>query len=418
MSRALARLGHLVDVFTRRESLDAPLVRDWAPGVRIVNVPAGPAAIVRKDDLWPLMPAFLREMIRFAVRDGARYDIAHGNFWMSGWVAGELQRALGIPAVQLFHALGVTKRWHQGAADTSPSDRIDIERDIMRRVDRVIATCPREVDELTGDYGADPTRIEMIPLGVDTALFRPVDRETARNRLGLGLTAEDRVVVYVGRILPRKDVRNVIHALAHVHNACAPCYGGSASTLPCKLIVVGGESSAPDPTSTPEIGELQQLAAELGVGDRVTFAGKRSRGELRNYYCAGDVAVTTPWYEPFGLTPREATASGRPVIGSDVGGIAYTVAHGETGLLVPPRDPASLAAAIGGLLADQARREAFGRAARARVETLFTWPVVAARTAALYQDVIEDAHRSNPNRRGVAAAVFSNGPQESAAVGD
>jgi D-inositol-3-phosphate glycosyltransferase len=415
LSRALGRMGHHVDVFTRRDAEDGPVVLQWAPGVRIVNLTAGPARPVRKDDLWPLMPAFLDELVRFALRDGARYDVAHGNFWMSGWVASRLRRALGIPAVQLFHALGVTKRRHQGDADTSPPDRIATERAIVRTVDRVIASCPHEVDELVAEYGTAPARIEMIPLGVDCATFQPVERELARLRTGLPLGIDDPVVTYVGRILPRKDVRNVIHALAHL-GRIDPDHGGRA-----KLVVVGGESREPNPAVTPELGELQRLAAELGVADRVFFTGKRSKEELRLYYGAGDVAVTTPWYEPFGLTPLEAMACGRPVIGANVGGIAFTVAHGETGLLVPPREPEALAGAIAGLLGDPRRFRTMGRAARKRVEQSFTWPVVAARTAALYDDVIRQAKRlDRPGYRlpDNAGADVSDYADDAVAAGD
>ena len=86
---------------------------------------------------------------------------------------------------------------------------------------------------------------------------------------------------------------------------------------------------------------LHALAAELGVLDQVRFVGRRQPDELHLWYAAADVAVTTPWYEPFGLTPLEAMACGTPVIGSRVGGIAFTIADGETGFLVPPRDPGS-----------------------------------------------------------------------------
>jgi glycosyltransferase involved in cell wall biosynthesis len=385
VARGLGRLGLRVDVFTRWDCADAASVIQWAPRVRIVNLPVGPPRLVPKDELWPLMPAFRDELIRFAIRDGVRYDVIHGNFWMSGWVATELRRALGIPAVQLFHALGLTKRRHQGSADSSPPERIGVERAIVRAVDRVIASCPSERRELIEEYGASPGRVEMVPLGVDTALFRPLDRREARRRLGLGLTDDDPVLVYVGRLLQRKDVRSVVEASALL--AKGEELGGRQT----KLLVVGGESRLPDPIATPEIGELQRLAATLGVTDRVIFTGKRDREELSDYYNAGDVMVTTPWYEPFGLTPLEAMACGVPVVGADVGGIAFTVLHGETGLLVPPRSPAALAAALRGLLANPERRARLGAAGRRRVEAEFSWRVVAERTAALYAAVCEEA---------------------------
>lgn len=377
--RNLSALGHRVDVFTRRDGADQPAVLPWAEGVRIVNLRAGPPRRLPKDDLWPLMPAFRDAALRFAHADGACYDVLHGNFWMSGWVAAELRDHWAVPAAQIFHATGMTKRRHQADADTSPADRIEVERAVVRRVDRLIAQCPAERDELVDDYGAAAEKVALIPSAVNVELFRPTLQAESRRRIGL---AGDRLTVaYVGRMLPRKDVRNVVRALALLREL-----GISA-----RLILVGGESREPDPAATPEIGILQRLAGDLGIAGDLIFYGRRQPDELCYYYGAADVVLTTPWYEPFGLTPLEAMACGRPVIGSAVGGIAYTVAHGLTGLLVPPRDPAALAAALRLLLLNPERRAEMGRAARARVEREFTWPTVARRTAALYRELLAGA---------------------------
>jgi D-inositol-3-phosphate glycosyltransferase len=379
VARGLGRLGHRVDVFTRRDDAALPEIVEWSSGVRIVHLAAGAPEPILKDDLWPLMPTFRDAFLSFARRDGTRYDLVHGNFWMSGWVATELRHALGLPVVQIFHATGKTKRLHQGAADTSPDGRIAVEEAIVRGVDRLIAQCPAERDELVDDYGADPARVATIPSAVNTQLFRPTRRDDARRWLGLDPTAP--IVVYVGRMLPRKDVRNVVRAiaiLAHRHD------------LPVRLLIVGGERTEPDPIATPEIGILSGLAENLGIADRLIFTGKRQPEELRWYYGAGDVAVTTPWYEPFGLTPLEGMACGRPVVGAAVGGIAYTIADGETGFLVPPRDPEALAERLRLLLTDPTLRERMGCAARARVEREFTWDTVVRRTAALYGETLEE----------------------------
>jgi len=381
VSRNLARLGYAVDVFTRRDSTEAPAVVEYAPGVRIAHLCAGPAEPLPKDALWQHMPALRDALAQFAAREGLRYDLLHGNFWMSGWVAAELKRRWHVPFVQIFHAMGRTKQRHQGAADTSPAGRIAIEDAVIAVADRLIAQCPSERDELVDDYGADPGRVMVIPSAVNVEVFRPVARGEARRHIGLHFDGP--LIVYVGRMLPRKDVRNVVRALALL--AEREAREGVPAGMHTRLLLVGGESAAPDPQVTPEIGVLQRLAAELGVAERVCFTGKRQADELRYYYCAGDVAVTTPWYEPFGLTPLEAMACGRPVIGSAVGGITYTIADGVTGALVPPQNPAALADQLAALLADPALRHQMGRAARRRVEREFTWPLAARRTATLYE---------------------------------
>lgn len=385
VSRSLGRLGFAVDVFSRRDTQAAPEVVQWSETVRVVNLTAGPAQQLPKDELWPLMPAFRQALLRFMLRDGARYDVLHGHFWMSGWVACALRRRLDIPVVQLFHALGTTKRRHQGDADTSPAARIAVEREVVQQADRLIAQCPRECEELLNDYTAAGHKIALIPPGVNQEIFYPVAQAEARRRIGLHGDAP--TVVYVGRLLPRKDVRNVLRALA----ALKTNYGMHA-----RLLIAGGETADPDPLATPEIGVLQQLAVELDVACQVTFYGRRQPDVLRYFYCAGDLAVTTPWYEPFGLTPLEAHACGRPVIGAAVGGLTYSIQDGITGLLVPPRDPERLAAALYRLLTHPEHCRAMGAAARLRVNHEFNWTTVARRTADLYATLLEQWHSSAP----------------------
>jgi D-inositol-3-phosphate glycosyltransferase len=185
-------------------------------------------------------------------------------------------------------------------------------------------------------------------------------------------------------MLPRKDIRNIVNALPLLVQKCRQ--DGPPPAL--QLLIVGGESKAPDPQITPEIGALQSLAAERGVASHVRFVGSRQQEALRDYYGASDVFITTPWYEAFGLTPLESMACGRPVIGSAVGGIVYSVVDGETGFLVPPQCPELLAERLYYLLQHPEQREAMGQAARQRVLSEFTWPLVAARTVQVYAEAI------------------------------
>jgi glycosyltransferase involved in cell wall biosynthesis len=383
LARGLAALGHRVDVFTRRDDRAQPDVVDMAEGVRVVHLDAGPSAPVPKDELWPHIPPLAEALRRFTQRADARYDVIHGNFWMSGWIALAMREWSGAPVVELFHALGSLKKRHQGADDTSPPERIAVETRVAHEADLVIAPCPSERDELIDEYGVPEERIALCPLGVDTERFRPVARDLARARIGVPRTSK--LVVYVGRVLPRKDVRNVVRAIALLRRR------GDAP----RLLVVGGETADPDPGRTPEIGELRRLVVEEGVSDLVTFAGKRQPDELYLYYGSADVVVTTPHYEPFGLTPLEAMACARPVIGAAVGGITYTIRNGDTGLLVPAKDPRALAVALGWLLARPDEIERMGTAGRARVERDFRWDAVARRTSEIYDRAIAERSRAH-----------------------
>jgi glycosyltransferase involved in cell wall biosynthesis len=375
IARNLVRRGHSVDVFTRRDSPElAPIVASQS-GARVIHVPAGPPEFVRKERLLPMMDDFARFVRQFCEAEGG-YDLVHANFFMSGLVAAELKRTLGYPFVMTFHALGLVRRLHQGDADEFPPERIEIERALIREADAIVAECPQDLDDLVTLYGADRRGIAVIPCGFEPKQFWPVERRFARKMLGL--EPAERLVLHLGRLVPRKGADNVIRGLARVVGD----YGIAAN-----LIVVGGNSDIPDTKGTPEIARLKSIAESEGVGERVVFTGRRSREVLKLYYSAADAFVTTPWYEPFGITPVEAMACGTPVVGSNVGGIKFSVVDGETGFLVPPKEPDALAKQLARLCGDRRLGRRLGRGAARRAKALFTWQTVVRAIDALYGDV-------------------------------
>jgi glycosyltransferase involved in cell wall biosynthesis len=359
LAASLTERGHDVTVFTRRDSCRAA-DRVRAPeGYVVERVPAGPPAEVPKDELLGYMPAFADHLRRRWRED--LVDVVHAHFWMSGLASVSAAADFGIPVLQTFHALGTVKRRHQGAKDTSPPQRLALERRLCRTVDRVVATCSDEVAELQR-MGLPPERATVIPCGVDTELFRPVPLPPSE-RLRL---------LVVGRIVERKGVGNVIEALRE---------------LPGVELVVAGGPEAGLVETDPEVRRLRELARTLGVDHRVRFVGSVPRPDLPALMCSADVVVAVPWYEPFGIVPVEAMACGRPVVGSAVGGLLDTVVPGVTGELVPPRRPDLLAPVLRDLLADPARRLAYGRAGRARATEIYQWRQVAAATEDVYTSV-------------------------------
>lgn len=379
LSRALAARGHQVDVFTRRYDPALAMVVPVCDGVRVIHVPAGPPAAVRKEDLLAHMTEFSAFTTGWCACEDGRYDIVHANFWMSGLVALELRERLDIPFVITFHALGRVRRLYQGAADAFPDTRLEIEDRIIEGANRVIAECPQDEQDLITLYHADPGRIRMIPCGVDTTLFRPVARRRARSMVGI--CQDEQVVLQLGRLVSRKGIDNVIRGVARLRDR---------SGMEATLVIVGGESDAPDPVCTPEIGRLKEIAEHEGMAEQVHFVGRRGRDVLRYYYSAADVFVTTPWYEPFGLTPLESMACGTPVIGADVGGIRYTITEGETGHLVPPNDPDALAEILARILSDPRHRHALALQGLRRAREKFSWSKVACSVEDLYADVLAD----------------------------
>ncbi|MEK6346683.1 MAG: glycosyltransferase family 1 protein [Burkholderia sp.] len=401
VARQLAAMGHRVDVFTRRDRALLPLVTGMR-GVRVIHVPAGPPKQLPKERLLPYMDEFADFMTQFFRREDTPYQVMHANFFMSGLAALKVKAALGIPLVTTFHALGRVRRLHQGADDGFPDARFEIEDELVTRSERVIAECPQDRADLMAHYRADPARVEIVPCGFDAAEFHPVDRTAARE--ALGWRHEDFVVLQLGRLVQRKGIDNVIRGVGALR---------AGHGIDARLVVVGGNSDVPNEHATPEIARLRGVAREAGVTDLTGFVGRRGRDTLRHFYSAADVFVTTPWYEPFGITPVEAMACGTPVIGADVGGIRHSVADGSTGFLVPPNDPEALAARLAQLHGDPALARRMGKAGLQRARTQFTWKGVSESLARIYADVAGVPADRHPARAVVspkrAAARLSAG---------
>ncbi len=360
LSAALARSGHDVRVFTRSDSVDLPPRVATVDGYTVEHVPAGPAEPIAKDELIDLMPAFGQYLGERLAAEPA--DIIHAHFWMSGVAAMIAGRQLAIPVAQTFHALGVVKQRHQGAADTSPPQRMATESSLCRSVDRVIATCTDEVFELR-PLGLPVDRTSVVPCGVDLDRFRPEGPAVPRGAL------PHRVLV-ISRLVPRKGIEEVVRACAGIPDV--------------ELIVAGGPPESELATDR-EANRLRAIAAQLGVLDRVIFTGRVPHEDMPALIRSADVVAHTPWYEPFGIVPLEAMACGRPVVASAVGGLTDSVVSGVTGLLVAPRDPDQVRQALQALLDDPALREGFGAAGLARAHRRFGWDRVAAQTESVYR---------------------------------
>ncbi|GAA0293004.1 type III pantothenate kinase [Kineococcus aurantiacus] len=378
LAGALADRGHDVVVHTRRDDPDLP-ERVWLrPGVEVVHVDAGPAAPVPKDDLPPHMPRFSEVLRQSWQRE--RPDVVHAHFWMSGTAALPAARALRIPVVQTFHALGSVKRRYQGAEDTSPPQRLDAERALARDVDLVIATCRDEVAELRA-AGAPPRRVQVVPCGVEAARFTgATGPDRADDVVGPRRPGCRTRLLSVGRLVPRKGFEAAVRAMEF---------------LPDAELVIAGGPAAHDLDGDHEAVRLQKVAVELGIADRVRLVGRVSPDDLPALLASADVLLATPWYEPFGIAVLEAMAAGLPVVATAVGGMLDTVRDQRTGRLVPVDargrvDPEDLADAVAGVLDDPRVAHAMGAAGRRAARERYDWARVAAATESAYQLLLDD----------------------------
>jgi glycosyltransferase involved in cell wall biosynthesis len=216
--------------------------------------------------------------------------------------------------------------------------------------------------EVAARYGRTP---RVIFNGIDTGHFRPGAEEDGwRERLGIG---DAPFVLWVGRLVRWKGTIDALRAVALAG--------------PCVHLAIAGNG--------PEEARLRDAAAALAIRDRVHFLGTVPHIELPSLYAAADIVVGTSFAnETFGMVLAEASACGRPVIATDFGGFPEVVRDGETGLLVPPRDPAALAAAIARLTANQDMARRMGASGREYVAAQFAWPVVTERVLRVYQEAL------------------------------
>lgn len=380
LSRELGRRGIRVDAFTRSENPEVPHIddTDLGPNVRVIHVVSGPEAPASKPEIWQHLPAFVDGVRHFAQQEGIRYDVIHSHYWLSGWVARMLQSDWpGAPIVQMFHTLGHLKNLvAQTEAEREPAQRVPVETEIVQFADRLVAATPREREQMITLYDADPAKISIIPPGVDLALFRPIPRAEAKAHLGL--PADHRMVLFVGRIEPLKGLDTLIRAMARIVERDPSLRGDFC------VCIIGGE--AEPERMDDEMRRLDRLREELGISDVVMFLGSRDQTELPYHYSAAEMMVVPSHYESFGMVALEAMACGTPVIASDVGGLSFIVHDGETGFLVPDKDVDAWADKMLLLLRrPELRGELGGRGVEIAQD--YAWSRIADQILALYRDV-------------------------------
>jgi D-inositol-3-phosphate glycosyltransferase len=362
---ALAQAGVDTEVFVRRTDPSLPDVVDVEPGFRVVHIDAGPLDLP-KEELPEVLELF-GDGVAARMLERGGYDAIHANYWLSGVVGHRLKHELSLPLVSTFHTLARVKA---ETGDDEPQRRIDAEMQVIACSDAILANCAAEVTQLVELYGADPSRVEIVPPGVDHAFFSPGDRRGARLALGLG---DHPVLLFAGRIQPLKGLTIAVAALAEL----------DARFDNAVLVVVGGSSGA---EGDAEMRAATSLVDELGLGDRVRFVPPQPHHLLSTYYRAADVCIVPSRSESFGLVALEAAACGTPVVAAAVGGLLTLVDEGVTGFLMETRNPADYAAAIGDLLGNPLMAESMAAAAAEHARH-YTWSTTAARLRRLYADL-------------------------------
>ena len=381
LTRHLGALGVHVDVFTRSQDEHVPhVLHDLGYGNRVVHVPAGPETPLPKPELAAHLPQFAANIRQFAAEKGITYDIIHSHYWMSGVAAIQLQAAWQVPIAHMFHTLVQMKnRIARSDSEREGSYRLEGERRILQAADRIVAATLAEQAQLQFLYQADVRKISIIPPGVDTCHFYPIPPDEAKSVIGV--PAQDRMILFVGRIERLKGVETLLRAMAHMDQS------GLQAQVPHYLAVIGGEPDADPGSMNAEMARLQSLAADLGIKDLVLFMGKRSQDSLPYYYSAAEVLVMPSHYESFGMVALEAMACGTPVVASQVGGLAFLVQDGITGYVIPDGDIPLLSQRLTDLLRQPDLRARMGSQA-ADYALQYNWQTIARRILKMYEEIV------------------------------
>jgi starch synthase len=298
-------------------------------------------------------------------------DLVHSHTWYAN-LAGHLASLLyGVPHVMTVHSLEPLRPWKAeqlggGYALSSWCEKVAVEAAAA-----VIAVSDgMRADVLAAYPAVAPERVHVIRNGIDSAEYAPDPGTMVLD--GLGVDPSRPAVIFVGRITRQKGVPVLLRAASRL-------------AAEAQLVLCAGQPDTP---------ELAAEVTDLVTGLQASRSGviwipeMLPKREIIQLLSHATVFVCPSLYEPLGIVNLEAMACGTAVVGTRVGGIPEVVADGETGLLVPPDDPAALAAALNTLILDPARATVMGAAGRKRAAAEFGWDAIAAQTVQLYQDLV------------------------------
>ncbi|MCH2517227.1 MAG: glycosyltransferase [Dehalococcoidia bacterium] len=369
LALALGNAGVHVDIFTRDHTESESKITEIAPGVRVIHLPGGPAETAL-DGLFPHLPEFSQALLEFQIETGLTYQAVHSHYWLSGWVGQQMATEWRAPHILTFHTLSLIKMQSR-AGESEPATRQQVEKELMASADHIVAFSPHERDAMVRLYQADATRIGLIPCGVDLSLFRPLDQQEVREKLGLN---GEKVLLYVGRIEPLKGLELLLHTAAQLQ-----------TFEQIRVLVVGGGVGRDQ-----EIDRLRELAKSLNVDKVFDFIGRVDQQDLPLYYNAADVCVVPSFYESFGLAALESMACGTPVVATRAGGLSTIIQHGRTGYLKAWRCPEAFASSLEMIISSRNLQHSMGLAARRRAEGL-SWDNVAGQIAGVYDSLITES---------------------------
>ena len=299
------------------------------------------------------------------IAEQGKFDVIHAHDWLVAYAAKSLKNSYEIPIVSTIHATESGR--NSGVHDDNQRYINDTEWLLTYESSEVIVNSKYMRNELQRLFGLPFEKINVIPNGVNLDLYEGVDRDLEFRRQYA--RDEEKIILYIGRLVYEKGVQNLIAALPKILN-----YYNDAK------LVIGGKGGMID--------ELKQQVSNLGLSDKVYFTGYLNSKQVKKMYRCADVAVFPSTYEPFGIVALEAMLAGIPTVVSDIGGLDEIVRHKENGMKAYAGNSNSIADSVLELLYNKELGAKVSKNAQSDVKQNFNWNKIAQDTYFAYEKAI------------------------------
>jgi len=377
LSKALARKGIKVDIFTRwfdqKRKQVIPVPNH--PDVRVVRIPAGPWHFVIKEEIYSLLPELTANLAGWIREENLEYDLFHGHYVDAGIVTVDLARIFGKSGYFTAHSLGAWKREQMSG---NPEDmekqfnfnhRISEEKRILNTLDGHTVTSQLQMEKLREMYGYNKGNVEVIPPGVNIHKFKPLAEGKSPTKTQL----PEKYIFCLSRVDTNKGYDLLLNAFARVCEKYSDVY-----------LVTGGGSAHPEPREKEVLAMMDRIMQEKGITDKIIFVGHVEEHLMVPFYQNAQFFVMPSIFEPFGMTCQESMSCGVPVIASRYGGIRTVLTHEKDGLLIDPKNEDEFAEAMIRLLEDRDFKARLGKEASALIRENYSWEAIADRHLAFW----------------------------------
>lgn len=377
LSKELAKLGFLIDIFTRKDAQNSQEIVNVAKNLRVIHLPAGPKTSIPKKVLINHIDEFIDQWQKFTTKENLSYDIFDCHYYLSGVIASKIKEIQNskIPLLITFHTLALMKNLvARGEQEQESQQRIDAEQTLSHHADLIIV--PSKSGKLYQQYlyNINPSKIKTIAPGFNAQIFKPQPKNEAKKHINADI--DHKIILFVGRIEPLKGIDVLLYALkilSQKNPQCTAC-----------LWIVGGDTSKNSDQWSPELQRLEIIKNTLDLHNMVKFINQKQQSELPYYYNSAEVVVMPSNYESFGMAALESMACGTPVILTNVSGISSFMDDSHKDLITSAHNPILLAENLEKILKNKQVHARLSALVHQKVQDL-TWENVAQKIANVYK---------------------------------